>query len=485
MNNKDNYKKAVNQIHVRDELKQETKENLKKYKNKHILKFVNYTVSLAAVAIISITGLVFYNKKLDENLSKNNSNLNFSKKEDVNENKLDFLGVKKFASVDELKLVLKENTMKDIYLNEAEISNVDDNTDSTATNGSLKRDDYSRTNNQVENVDEADIVKTDGKYIYYTKNGIVYIVEPEELNIVAKIQDEKDEFYPKELFINEDKLVVLGNTFGQYDNKKSEDYRYISIAPASNATVRVYDISNISSPNMIREISLKGYYLNSRMIENNIYFIFSCDVGWFENFDELKESDITPYYKDSNISSENQQINATDISYFDNTENYNYMLIAGFNLNTSEDVNVETFFGAGSNVYSSENNLYLVTPKYSYSSISSSNIYKFKLDNGNITAVSLAEVPGYVNNQFSIDEYKGNLRIATTIYKNNASPIYENDIERETTITTTIGINENYTNQITIFDENLKQISSIENIEDGEKIYAVRFMGDIRICCNI
>ncbi len=236
---------------------------------------------------------------------------------------------------------------------------------------------------------------------------------------------------------------------------------------------------------MIREISLKGYYLNSRMIENNIYFISSCDVGWFENFDELKESDITPYYKDSNISSENQQINATDISYFDNTENYNYMLIAGFNLNTSEDVNVETFFGAGSNVYSSENNLYLVTPKYSYSSISSSNIYKFKLDNGNITAVSLAEVPGYVNNQFSIDEYKGNLRIATTIYKNNASPIYENDIERETTITTTIGINENYTNQITIFDENLKQISSIENIEDGEKIYAVRFMGDIRICCNI
>ena len=111
MNNKDNYKKAVNQIHVRDELKQETKENLKKYKNKNILKFVNYTVSLAAVAILSITGLVFYNKKLDENLSKNNSNLNFSKKEDVNENKLDFLGVKKFASVDELKLVLKEKTL--------------------------------------------------------------------------------------------------------------------------------------------------------------------------------------------------------------------------------------------------------------------------------------------------------------------------------------------------------------------------------------
>ena len=29
---------------------------------------------------------------------------------------------------------------------------------------------YSKTNTQVENVDEADIVKTDGEYIYYIEN---------------------------------------------------------------------------------------------------------------------------------------------------------------------------------------------------------------------------------------------------------------------------------------------------------------------------
>jgi len=50
--------------------------------------------------------------------------------------------------------------------------------------------DYSKTNIQVEGVDEADIVKTDGEYIYIVSGGTITIVKaypPEEAKVLSKI----------------------------------------------------------------------------------------------------------------------------------------------------------------------------------------------------------------------------------------------------------------------------------------------------------
>ncbi len=89
-----------------------------------------------------------------------------------------------------------------------------------------------------------------------------------------------------------------------------------------------------------------------------------------------------------------------------------------------------------------------------------------KLENSSIVKVSLGKlqinnigiVPGHLLNQFSIDEYKSNLRIATTIDTN------EYDIAS--------------TNDVYIFDKKMKIIGSVFDMGKDERIYSVRFMED-------
>ena len=72
--------------------------------------------------------------------------------------------------------------------------------------------DYSTTNIQVENVDEADIVKTDGEYVYSISDDTVYITyakNPTEMNIVAKIEEPLSNVYPEDLILQNNKLKQL------------------------------------------------------------------------------------------------------------------------------------------------------------------------------------------------------------------------------------------------------------------------------------
>ena len=125
------------------------------------------------------------------------------------------------------------------------------------------------------------------------------------------------------------------------------------------------------------------------------------------------------------------------------------MTVAGFDINNEKSVCTETFFGAGETVYASQNHLYITQTNYdNYDYRNSSNtIYKFKLDGSKIEMLCKGEVKGNLNNQFSMDEYGGILRIATTS-----------------------GYDDEATNQLYILDENLKELSKIENIAAGEKI---------------
>jgi uncharacterized secreted protein with C-terminal beta-propeller domain len=86
-------------------------------------------------------------------------------------------------------------------------------------------------------------------------------------------------------------------------------------------------------------------------------------------------------------------------------------------------------------------------------------IHKIALDDGNLRYISNGEVPGYPLNQFSMDEYKGKFRIATTS---------ESYSMHGTTLS----------NNVYVLDNELKIIGSLEKIAKDESIYSARFMGD-------
>ena len=468
--NVENYKKAIDQIHVDDELKEKVLEKSKRKSNKSIY-YLGYCMSFAVVLIVAVVSVSLLKTPKEQILNKN-ENI-----EILEENKEELLAkadIKRFESVEELRETLKEHQQENVYYLEANEESIQKETVMTdATNSKSEaeatklEDDlsYSKTNNQVENVDEADIVKTDGEYIYYSQNKKIYILD-NDLNYKSTI--ESDGFSPYQIFINQDKLVILGSSYNVQNITSKQtiedslvEREIINTIYRPKTEARVYDITNREKPELEREISIDGNYQNARMIGKNIYFISYYSLYFNRGIEELKDEDILPSYKDSYVSEETKFIGANNIAYFDVESSNNYSIIAGFNLESNEDVNIETFLGGGRNIYVSENNMYIVNTNYGMNfQEANSKIYKFQLKNSDIIAIGNCEVDGYVNNQFSIDEYNGNLRIATTISKY--------DMEEEYT-----------TNKVTIFNEDLEQIGSIDNLVENEDIHSVRFMGDV------
>lgn len=222
----------------------------------------------------------------------------------------------------------------------------------------------------------------------------------------------------------------------------------------------IYNISDKENINKEREVSTTGQYVDSRMIGDNLYFI-SNEYIYYS--DEI----LLPQYKDTVKNKEYEKVACNDIYYLKGSEDSSYTLVTAVNIENGEKAKTKTFLGIGTTIYSSEENMYVTKTKvngkynrkslFSYNYNYSTDIFKFKLMNNDIELVAKGEVKGGINNQFSMDEYNGYFRIATTNY---------NSKRKET-------------NNILVLDDKLNKVGGITGVEPGEKIYSVRFMKDV------
>lgn len=487
--NKDNYKNAVNQIHASSELKEKTIRKMKQNKSNKI-SYIKILSSVAVVVLVFSIGLFEFNKF--ENQDEPNPKTVAIVKNDL----------PRFKNINELKEVLEKEsysrTKSAVTLTFGatnDVAQLESAVEDSAANLSEKKSDYSTTNVQVENVDEADIVKTDGEYIYYVTGNRVLIVNAKELEIVSSIEinQEKSKFNPCELFINNDKLIVLGNYCEYEENvirddiaapedeaesKKMAAYSdYARIKTTNNAKAIVYDISNKQDLKVVREVSLDGNYMNSRMIGDNIFFISRKTTYYY---DGMKDDEILPIARDSVQDESKKIIEAADIAYFKGTDDHSFMLVGGFNINNNDPMSVETFFGASQDVYASENNLYLTQTVYDDDFNANTTIYKFNLVYSQIVLKAKGEVEGYLNNQFSMDEYDGNLRLATTYttQKKKVEAVEPSIFDKDPIGVAIAETPETiYSNRLYVLDENLEEIGRIDDLAKDEKIYSVRFIG--------
>jgi inhibitor of cysteine peptidase len=335
---------------------------------------------------------------------------------------------------------------------------------------------YSTTNIQVAGVDEADTVKTDGQYIYtvsttqntgyyfngyYTEtNNAVYIIkaDPQDPQVISKITlDNNTE--PAGLYLSQDgsKLVVLASEYQTY-NYGSERI------PSSNVAtpmlmfyqadvytfINVYDVSNKANPVLTRNYTLSGSYFNSRMIGNYVYTVVSQPA--YANNDSV----VLPEVYNNAV---NSTVEPTDIYYTDVQDSYfTYTTFAGLNvMDDSQALSSMTIMmGGTSDMYVSQNNMYIIYPSQTGQD---TEIYQISINGQALTPQARGAVPGYVLNQYSMDEYNSNFRVATTT-------------------STGSWINQAQQNNIYVLDMNLTIVGKLENLAQGESIYAARFMGD-------
>lgn len=427
---KEEYIKAIEEIKTNEELKINTLKKINRRKKKNF-SIIKYIVSFALVCICLLIGIK--ETKLEH-------------KEIVAEEiKISTLT---FEEIQEIAKKLPDNTLRgDISKND--IAQTEDLQE--------KNVDYSNTNVQVKGIDELDLIKQDGEYIYYCVNNKIKIIDVKDINNPKKISEielEENE-YIRGIYVYKNQLIIIKNEYTtKIVSTVLEDREIYENSVKNYTQIYLYNIENKEKPERKREIQIEGNYSSSRMQKGNLYVITNKSI--YANIENADENYYKPTYRDNLVSDEIKYINYDRIYKLQESDIINYTLIGRINLDEEKETEISTFFGRSNDIYMSENNLYIASVNYTNSENLITSIYRFKINEDKIKLIGKGEVEGRILNQFSMDEYNNNLRIVTNQITNDETK---------------------YINTIFVLDENMKQIGELEGLANGEDLKSVRFDG--------
>ena len=357
----------------------------------------------------------------------------------------------------------------------------------SGTNGLL----YSETNEQVAGVSEGDIVKTDGKHIFAMSpyGGTIRIIRANEadLEVISTITYDSimgTEFY----LIGEDRLAIIGTEYvptsylpvphRSIESANSDNieisYETDDIAPydiepgyigwySQNFTILlIYDISDRANPTEYRRISMDGWNVSTRVVGDVVYLVTNKNM-WSIPYSEANSPSILPYLRDSAAGEDYEPLAFDCIYYIPDTTDSSYMLIGAVDVYSDDPFSPTAYLGAGSNMYMSQNAMYVTKTRYSDTRDSFSSwqtwreltdILRFSINGSTITYTGMGTVDGSPINQYSMDEHKGFFRIATT------------DWNAGTYVTT-------------LHTETMETVGRTDALAPGERMQSSRFMGDM------
>lgn len=328
---------------------------------------------------------------------------------------------------------------------------------------------YSDTNIREEGVGEGDIVKTDGEKLYVLNGHRINIVDitDEDLKELGEIELGSD-IYVSEIFVKSDRLVAV-YTRSEYTEPADGEYgsyREYSVA-------ETFDVSNPDKVKSIGKITQSGNFSTMRVVGDYVYMLsdYYPDMGCVPR-------DLEAYIP----MVQGKVIESTDIFLPSFKAGSQYTVITSFSLdNPKEQVDSKAVFGTMGMCYVSSENIYICESDYGYgkssSNITRTWIRKIGYKDGELRGGGQTKVDGTLNDSFSIDEYKGNLRLVTTVSPTGNSDVMPLTLFRETAEEESEEVKTD-TNVLYILDKNLKELSRIEDLAENERVYSARFMGD-------
>ncbi len=409
-------------------------------------------------------------------------------------------GMKTFANMAELKTYLTANSKDQTYAGGPlddrffDISPIPSPITPTSQSGSLginngapsqpvpneywaRPDDqgHSTTNVQVSGVDEADTVKTDGQYIYTvassgsvglrwfsyspsadTQKNTVNIINanPQDAKVVATITlGNNTEVAGLYLSPDDNRLVVLASKYQTYHTASRWEDSGVApmIMPFYQSDVytfiNVYDVSNKADPVLTQNLTMTGSYFNSRMIGNNVYAVVSQTAYIYHDLVSVP----TAY-----VENKAYEASPSSIYYADmNDTGRSFTSFYGLDVADAsvKPTNLTVMMGGASTMYVSPTNIYVTYPQWT-SEGQFTSIYRVAINGLDLSFQAEGSVPGSILNQYSMDEYSGDFRIATNWY------------------------GESQFSNIYVLNPSLNITGRLEGLAQGENLHSVRFMGD-------
>jgi uncharacterized secreted protein with C-terminal beta-propeller domain len=347
---------------------------------------------------------------------------------------------------------------------------------------------YSGTNNQVEGIDEADIVKTDGTWIYALNesNRKVYILSADGENtaivgtIKLKTPEENDSYWRNysEMMLYGDRLYLLG-THSDWSDQVSEEDRAFTFA-------ETYDLGDRTEPKRIASHRQQGEYKTARLVDGMLVIVSDYRIWNWRPIDEFPVTNYCPKVAtDDNIvtllpdeiyinpdSGENGFTVVTTVDAADGTEYDSHKAV----------------LGGCSQVYCSGSDLLIASNEYRIEqsdeqtaedgrhfvkivSGTDTNLFRFTIENGWIEAAASTKLSGTLLNQFSMDAYNGYYRVVVTRNENEET-IWTDGID-------TYEWNNSSDCALYVLNDWLEPVGEIGDLAKDERVQSVRFMGDV------
>ncbi|MGN1444203.1 MAG: beta-propeller domain-containing protein [Acutalibacteraceae bacterium] len=320
---------------------------------------------------------------------------------------------------------------------------------------------YSETNTQVDGVDEADIIKNDGRYLYViSEEKRLSVVDTESMKTVFVKELEAvnggADYGAIEMYLTDNRLVVFGTQCkkGEYSySDETVDYVYSSRSfcfpyEATETVVSLFDISDKNHISLVTSFTQDGNYNNSRLVDGYVYLISDYRIT---SSSDLEKKAI-PSVKDEKVSCGCVYVLPNNDDYACQT------VISGFSV-TENDPKVSTLslVGYSDEIYCTSDTLYVLSNNYS-DDRDITDIFSFSLKSGTVEKKTAGTVPGFVEDNYSLDEKDGYLRITTTAY----------DYKKDEDISS-----------LYILDEKLEIVGKLTDIAHDEQIKSTRFIGNI------
>ena len=347
---------------------------------------------------------------------------------------------------------------------------------------------YSSTNTQEKNVDEGDIVKTDGEYIYTAHGSDYYTIGQSQQPFITITKASKGKLTKvssiplfddintqndtncilNEFYLYNNRLIVL---YGKSSKISGNNY-YLNYE--SKTVIDIYDISNKSNIRKISSQSQSGTFDSSRISDGHLYTVsrFYIDNTIFGNYKDGKENlaGYIPYINDQNI-------DCDDIFYSRHLDNMNTFVITSLNLSRANSFSdAKSISCSGSEMYVSDNAIYLYGSIYD--DIEKTEILRIEYRKGTMNIGNRAVIAGRLYDSFALSEYNDHLRIVATIPANNFA-WYSFDAWTDAALSDPGITVRKDINSVYVLDNEMKMTGKITGLAPGEQIYSARFFGDI------